>query len=201
MLYQIALFVHISGALLFFIGLGLNWLLLDRLHRAERVEQVREISAPLHVLERLFPVSMVLILAGGLYMAFTTWGFTHAWLDAALIATVPLPILGPNVNGRRLKRIRQMALTQPDGPLSPPLRTQTTHPLLVFWSRLLALVGWWMVFLMTLKPDLFGTLAALGVAVLLGVCAALLAQRALRQQPSVSAPTEASQDVAPAARH
>lgn len=182
MLYHIALFVHISGAVLFFIGLGLEWLGLNRLRQAERVEQVREVSALLHVLERLFPLSVVLLLGGGLYMTITTWGFTLAWLDAALVTLAALPIVGPRVNGRRLTRIRQMALAQPDGPLSASLRAQTTDPVLLFWSRIVALLGWWIVFLMTLKPDLFGTLAALGVAAVLGVFFALLAQRTLRKQ-------------------
>ena len=196
MLYHLALFVHISGAVLFFIGLGLNWLGLNQLRRAERVEQVRELSALLQVLERLFPFSVVLLLGGGLYMTITIWGFTLVWLDAALVTLVALPILGPRVHGRRLTFIRQEALTQPDGLLPTSLRARTTDPVLVFWSRIVALLGWWMVFLMTLKPDLFGTLAALGVAVVLGVLFALLAQRTLRKQPPISAPAAADQEVA-----
>lgn len=200
MLYHIALFVHISGAVLFFIGLGLEWLGLNRLRRAERVEQVREVSALLHVLERLFPLSVVLLLSGGLYMTITTWGFTLAWLDAALVTMVALPILGPRVHGRRLALISQMASAQPDGPLSASLHAQTIDPVLVFWSRLIAFLGWWIIFLMTFKPDLLGTLAALGVAVVLGVLFALLAQRTLRKQPPVSAPLGANQEGTPSAR-
>jgi len=200
MLYHLALFVHISGAVLWFIGLGLEWLGLNRLRQAERVEQVREVSELLHVLQRLFPLSVVLLLGGGLYMTITTWGFTLAWLDAALVTLTALPIVGPRVHGLRLTRIRQMALAQPDGPLSASLRAQTTDPVLVFWSRIVALLGWWMVFLMTLKPDLLGTLAAMGVAVVLGVLFALLAQRTLRKQFPVSAPTGANQEVSQSAR-
>ncbi len=198
--YHIALFVHISGAVLFFIGLGLNWLGVNRLRRTERVEQVREVSALLQVLHRLFPISVVLLMSGGLYMTITTWGFTLAWLDAALVTLAALPIVGPSVNGRRLTLIRQTALADPDGLLSARLRAQTRDPVLVFWSRLAALLGWWMVFLMTLKPDLSGTLAALVVAVVLGVFFTLLAQRALRKHPPVSAPTLANQEVSQSAR-
>jgi hypothetical protein len=198
MLYHIALFVHISGALLFFIGLGLEWLGLNRLRRAQRVEQVRELSALLQVLERLFPLSVVLLLAGGLYMTITTWGFTLAWLDAALVTMLALPILGPRVHGRRLTRIRQTALAEPDGPLSASLRVQMRDPVLVYWSRVVALLGWWIVFLMTLKPDLFGTLAALGMALALGVFLALRVQRALRKQPPASAAAAANQEVSQA---
>ncbi|MGH7866628.1 MAG: hypothetical protein ACREP9_03100, partial [Candidatus Dormibacteraceae bacterium] len=104
------------------------------------------------------------------------------------------------VNGRRLTCIRQTALAEPDGPLSASLRAEMIDPVLVFWSRLAALLGWWMVFLMTLKPDLSGTLAALVVAVVLGVFFALLAQRARRKQLPVSAPTGANQEVSQLAR-
>ena len=199
MLYHIALFVHISGAVLFFIGLGLEWLGLNRLRQAERVEQVREVSALLHVLGRLFPLSVVLLLGGGLYMALTVWGFTFAWLDAALATIVVLPILGPRVHGRRLALISQMASTEPDGPLSASLRARTIDPVLVFWGRLIAFLGWWIVFLMTFKPDLSGTLAALGVALALGVFFALLAQRTLRKQSPIPATTVTNQEVSQSA--
>ncbi len=182
MWYQLALFAHISGAIVLFISLGLEWLGLNRLRQAQRVEQVREVSALLRIMEKLFPISTVLILGGGLYMAITAWGFAHAWIDAALIAVIAMTVLGNVISGRRLAAIGMTAFKEPDGPLPARLREQTTDPVLVLWSRLSALLGWWIVFLMTLKPSLLGTLASLGVALALGVVAAQASQRALRGQ-------------------
>src|SRR5690348_15200884 len=102
MWYQLALFVHITGAIVLFISLGLEWLGLNRVRRAERVEQVREVSTMLRGLEKLFPVSAVLILTGGLYMAITAWGFAHAWIDAALVTVIAMTVLGNLLSGRRL---------------------------------------------------------------------------------------------------
>ncbi len=200
MWYQLALFVHITGALMLFISLGLEWFGLNRLRRAERVEQVREVSALLRVLGKLFPISTMLILGGGLYMAITAWSFTLAWLDAALAGVVALTVLGNAISARRLGIIGQTAFTAPDGPLSPSLRARTTDPVLVFWSRLAVLLGWWIVFLMTLKPALLGTLVSLGVALLLAVCFAQVSQRALRHQPTDPAQTLANREVAQSAK-
>lgn len=200
MWYQLALFVHITGAIMLFISLGLEWLGLNRLRRAERVEQVREVSALLRVLGTLFPISTVLILGGGLYMAITAWSFTLAWLDAALAGVVAMTVLGNVLSARRLATIGQMAFTTPDGPLPPSLRARTTDPVLVFWSRIGVLIGWWIVFLMTLKPALLGTLVALGIAVALGACFAYLSQRALRHQPTFPAQTSVNREVAQSAR-
>jgi len=200
MWYQVALFVHITGALMLFISLGLEWFGLTRLRRAEHVEQVRELSALLRVLGKLIPSSIVLILGGGLYMAITVWGFAFAWLDAALTAVVVMTVLGNVLSSRRLAAIGQMAFTAPDGPLSPDLRARTTDPVLIFWSRIGVLIGWWIVFLMTLKPALLGTLVSLGVALVLGACFAHLSQRALRHQPLDPAQTLVNPEVAQSAR-
>ena len=181
MLYQIALFIHITGALLLFIAVGLEWLGLNRLRRAERVEQVQEVSALLRVLGKLFPFSTPLILVGGLYMAFTVWGFALAWLDAALALVVVMGILGQRVSGPRMAAIGKMAFTQPHGPLPIGLRERITDPVLVFVTRTTALLTWGIVFLMTVKPALLGTLATLGVALVLGLLCARAALQAGRK--------------------
>jgi hypothetical protein len=182
MWYLIALFVHITGAIALFISLGLEWLGINRLRQAERVEQVRETSALLRVLGTLFPVSTVLLLGGGLYMAITVWGFALAWLDAALVGVIAMTVLGNVVSARRLATIGQTAFLEPVGPLSTRLRALTTDPVLAFWSQLSVLLGWWIVFLMTLKPALLGTLVSFVVAVTMAGAIAQASQRALRSR-------------------
>lgn len=181
MWYPLALFVHITGAVLLFVALGLEWLGLNRLRQAQRVEQAREAMALLRILEKLFPVSTVLILGGGLYMAITAWGFALAWLDAALIAVVAMTIGGNVLSAPRLAAIGRTAFTASVGPLSASLRARTMDPKLVVWSRLSAILGWWIVFLMTLKPGLPGTIVSLVVAGVLAGALAQIAQRARRR--------------------
>jgi hypothetical protein len=186
MLYHIALFVHITGALLLFIAVGVEWFGLNRLRRAERVEQVQEVCALLRVLGKLFPLSALLILGGGLYMAITVWGFTLAWVDAALILVVAFSIIGQKVSGPRMAAIGKAAFTLPHGPLPASLRARTTDPVLVFVTRTTTLLGWGIVFLMTVKPDLLGTMATLGVTLVIGLCCAQVALRAGHTLPPVS---------------
>jgi uncharacterized membrane protein SirB2 len=195
MWYQIALFVHITGAIALFISLGLEWLGINRLRKAERVEQVRETSALLRVLGTLFPISTVLLLGGGLYMAITVWGFALAWLDAALVGVIAMTVLGNVVSARRLGTIGQTAFLEPDGPLSTRLRALTTDPVLVFWSQLSILLGWWIVFLMTLKPALPGTLVSFVVAVTMAGAIAQASQRALRTRSADEVQTRDRREV------
>jgi hypothetical protein len=200
MLYQIALFLHITGALLLFIAVGLEWLGLTRLRRAERVEQVQEVGALLRVLGKLFPLSSLLILGGGLYMTITAWGFAHAWLDAALVFVALMSVLGPRVSGPRMAAIGKAAFTLPPGPVPASLRAQISDPVLVLVTRTTALLTWGIVFLMTVKPDLLVTLATLGSTLVLGLLSARGALRAERKPSLEPAEQHTQREMSQSAR-
>ena len=86
--YTILKFLHVVGAIGYFVALG-TWLLtLASLRRAQRVEQVRTLISLVGGLGALFSLSILVILVAGLYMTFTTWGFQTAWIDVALVTLV-----------------------------------------------------------------------------------------------------------------
>ncbi|HYU75805.1 MAG TPA: hypothetical protein VEL31_24290, partial [Ktedonobacteraceae bacterium] len=73
--YTIVLFLHISGAIGYFISIG-TWLFgFSALRRVQRVEQVRALTDLAGRVGPLFGISVLLILVTGLYMAVTAWGF------------------------------------------------------------------------------------------------------------------------------
>jgi hypothetical protein len=73
-IYTVVLFLHVSGAIGYFAGIGI-WLFgLIGLRRAQRVEQVRALTGLIGLTGPLFGISVLLILAAGLYMAITAWG-------------------------------------------------------------------------------------------------------------------------------
>jgi hypothetical protein len=131
-------------------------------------------------------------------MAITVWGFALAWLDAALALVVIMGLLGQRVSGPRMAAIGKLAFTLPHGPLPIGLRERIADPVLVCVTRTTALLTWGIVFLMTVKPALPGTLATLGVALVLGLLSARAALRAEHEpspepaeqfnQPQVSEP-------------
>ena len=75
--YSIALFLHIVGALGFFVALGLEWTSLAYLRCATTIEQVREWMGAPNQMGRVGMIAMVTLLTAGLYMMATVWGAWH----------------------------------------------------------------------------------------------------------------------------
>lgn len=165
--YTIGLFVHVVGAIGLFVAMGLEVVSLRRLRRAATVEQAREWSDLTNRLHPIFGVSTVLILAAGLYLTLTQWGWGKGWIELSLMTTLVLAVMGPVVNGRRGTVIHR-ALQAGSGPLTEALRRQIRDN--VLWTSVLTMAGLALgiVFLMTVKPGFPGAFAALVVFGALG---------------------------------
>jgi hypothetical protein len=173
-LYSIALFLHIVGALGLFVALGLEWASLSYLRRAATVEQAREWLKLFTSLRRLYPLAWLAILLPGFYMAATVWGGV-AWITLALAAVILIAVLGAALTGRRMAPILQRmgtigrSMTAESGPSASTLRQRLDDPLLWASLRIRTAIALGIVFLMTVKPELPGSLLTLGVAGLLGL--------------------------------
>ena len=165
------LFLHIVGALGLFVALGLEWASLSYLRRAATVEQAREWLSMFNAQRRIYPLSWLAILIPGFYMAAAAWRGV-AWITIALAAVVLLVVLGVALTGRRLAPIGQSVAAE-SGSISSTLRQRLDDPLLwaSLWIRTGIALG--IVFLMTIKPDLFGALITMGVAVVLSMAFSL----------------------------
>jgi len=169
--YSIALFLHIVGALGFFVALGVEWLSLRYARHATTAEQVRErISIP-NSAHRVAIPSMLMILITGFYMMATVWGHV-AWIIVALGALVLLVVLGVGLSGPRMAAIGR-ALTAENGPVSPSLLDLLHHPLLWIALQTRVAIALGIVFLMAVKPDLSGSLLTIVIAAILGLASAL----------------------------
>jgi hypothetical protein len=177
-LYTIALFLHIVGALGLFVALGLEWASLLFLRRAATVEQARERLQLFTSLRRLYPLSWLAILIPGFYMAATAWRAT-AWVPTALAAVVLLVVLGAALTGRRMAPIRQrlgtigQSVAAESGPISTTLHQRLDDPILWASLRIRTAIALGIIFLMTVKPDLLGSLLTIGVAGVLGLAFSL----------------------------
>ena len=170
-LYSIALFLHIVGALGFFVVLGLEWVSLLYLRRAATIDQVREWIGVLGLMRWIGPASMGLILLAGIYMAMTAWG-RAPWIGIGLAAMILIAIIGGALTGPRMAAIRR-ALTSESGSLSFAFRQRLHDPLLWLSNQVRVAIALGIVFIMTVKPDLTGTLLTIGVAAILGLASAL----------------------------
>ncbi len=174
--YAIALFLHIVGALGLFVALGLEWTSLLLLRRATTTEQVRERLRIASGVRGVTGASLATLLVSGIYLTATVWGGV-AWIAVALGAMVLIAMLGAALSGRRLAAIGRAV---EHGSLAP-----VPDPLLWVSMQTRVAVALGIVFLMTFKPDLNGSLLTIAVAAVLGLIAALPAMVAGRsKQPT-----------------
>jgi Predicted integral membrane protein (DUF2269) len=179
--YNVVLFLHVSGAIGYFVAMGI-WLFgLANLRRAQRVEQVRVLSNLVGRLGPLFGISVLLILVTGLYMAATSWGFQTPWIDVALISLILIAPLGTAAIEPRRRAIERLAREAPDsGPLPEALQRQTHDPLLTTAVQTVTALLLGIVFLMTNKPSLVDSLLVMASVLALGLASGLLTSRTTR---------------------
>jgi Predicted integral membrane protein (DUF2269) len=179
-IYTIVLFVHVSGAIGYFVSIG-TWLFgLVSLRRAQRVEQVRALVHLVGLTGPLFGISVLLILAAGLYMAFTAWSLQTGWIAVALVSLILMAPLGIALIEPRRRALERLAREAPDGLLPEPVEQRTHDPVLLTALQTLAALLLGIVFLMTTKLALTGSLIVIAVALALGLASGLLVFRMTR---------------------
>jgi hypothetical protein len=172
--YDIFLFFHISGAIGYFLSSGV-WLLgLSILQRAQRVEQVRTIASLTAQAGPVSGISLLLLLVTGLYMVTSAWTFTTGWIDVALISLALIAPYGAALIEPRRRAINRLAQETPDGPIPETLERLIHNSVLRTAVQTLPLLLLGIVFLMTTKPSLIGSLIVMAVALALGLVSSLL---------------------------
>ena len=192
-LYKIALFVHVIGALLLFITLTVEGIGLRSLRRAKTAGQVRDASGIAGLARMVGPFSALAILIPGLYMTASTWGWV-AWIVVGLAGWMLIAALGI-ASGVRLSLVARAASER--GPVGPErdARSPLRDPLFVASWLVRVALALGIVFLMTYKPSLAGALLALGAAAAIGVGAsAFVVGRSGAQNATPLIPAGGSRD-------
>jgi hypothetical protein len=176
-LYSIALFLHIVAALGFFAGLGVEWTTVIQLRRATTAEQVGEYMNLSGSLQRVGMISMLTLVAAGIYMMAIAWGWI-AWLIISFAAIILMMVLMRVISIPRMRGI-QKAVSTEKGALSLELQEQLRQPMLWVGIQSRVIMGLGIVFLMTVKPDLGGSLITVGITIIISLVLAVptLSQR------------------------
>lgn len=177
--YSIALFLHIVSALGFFVTLGLEWTSLRHLRGATTTEQVREWMRVPAEMGRMGMISMLSLLAAGFYMMAIAWGAV-AWIMVTL-GTIVVMILAMVLTRRRMAAIGRTVSTE-RGPVSPALSQLLHDTMLTISIQTRVAIALGIVFLMTVKPGLAGSLVTMAIAIVLGIASALPMPRRARVQ-------------------
>jgi hypothetical protein len=168
-LYNLFLFLHVTGAVTYYAGVAVLLLGLGALRRARQVEQARALSGLMQRAEPLAVIGGLLILGAGSYMTATAWGWSTGWILVTLVTLIGLGALAVGVIEPRRKAIRGLAKDSPDGPLPEPLKAQIHDPILGTALHVLAAVVVGIIFLMTVKPELVTSILVIGAALALGL--------------------------------
>lgn len=178
--FSVEVFLHVMGAILVFVAYGSLLLTVAAMRRATRSEQLRSITSTLLASrrigrERISAIDVVAI-AGVLMIALTgldmalSLQLTRApWIDVAIGSFLFLAPIGPLVINPRLHRISDASELEPNGPISIALHIRMRDPILTIalGGSLGILVG--VIFLMTTKPELGTSIAAVACAVVAGM--------------------------------
>lgn len=191
-LYTLALFAHLLGVLGLFIGMGLQWTITRRLRRARTIAQTREWSSLIEGVGKLGPASGALLLVAGIYMTVTAWSMTTPWIVVSLAAMLFMMALGMGVTTRRLMAVQRAAATAEASAeaIPPGLQRQIDDPLLWLSTQLAGSTALGVVFLMTTKPGLGGSLLVVGVALVLGALVGVVSVKLWRSPRAATIPME-----------
>lgn len=173
-LYSATLLLHIVGMIGLFIALSLEVAVVFRLRVVKTTTQVHEWLALSRVIDVVLPVSAVFILISGLILTFSVWGWGHAWIELSLGLLVLLGILGPVINGPRMKAIHVAAQAAPVGEISPALRQAIFNPVLRVYIPIPVLVALGAVIMMVLKLDWLGSGMVIAGVLILGLISAFV---------------------------
>ncbi|HEX9413734.1 MAG TPA: hypothetical protein VF916_09550 [Ktedonobacterales bacterium] len=188
--YTLALFAHIVGVLTLFITMAMQWLITLRLRRAGSIAQAREWSGLVKGINRLAPVTGVLILGAGVYMTAIAWSMLTTWVDVSIAAMVIMMIFGMDVVGRRLNAIQRAAAEASTDAIPLALQARIDDPALWVSMQMAVTVALSIVFMMTNKPNLTISMVAVLVSLVLGAVIGTMSLRLRRVTKAVALPVK-----------
>lgn len=143
--YRIVVYLHVIGAMGWFLTMGLEAASLALLARAEGLAATRAALLPLRGNRVLGPITALLVLVPGVYMAETAWTAHPPWVGLGYLTFMLVFLLGAVITGRATVRFERAVR---EGKLPPAPLTALRYSL---FARLGLLVG--VTFAMVVKPD------------------------------------------------
>ena len=183
-MYDVALFLHLVGVVLLVGSVSTTLVATLRVQRAVSVAEVVTLTAVTKKVDVVIGPGLLLILGSALYMLSEHGGdgripWTAGWVVVAFGVFIVMTVLGPTIEAGHAKRVLRLATELPDGPVPPALDAARRAPIgtyVAFFGTAEIIAT---LFLMAVKPDLFGSLVACGIAGLLSVVLSVARLRSL----------------------
>jgi hypothetical protein len=183
-IYSAVLFIHVVSAIGLFIALAAEGAIFFRIRTAQSLAEARFFIRAFQRLRIIAIPSFLGILVGGLYLA-SKWGGGTFWIPFALGATLLIMLIGGLVTGRRIARLGKVLSSTEKDVSNEALSAMTKDTALLLSYGLRAGLGLGIVFLMTAKPDLLGSLGVLAAGCGAGLLGAARMRRASNRNGTV----------------
>jgi len=170
-LYNLALFLHVVGALGIAAAYATDSIGLAGLRRSTTADEARTWLLTRRWVLITGPASILLVLVSGIYMMATQWGAVP-WLIIAIGSLVAIAVAGGVLTGIPLGKLTP-EIDHADGLLSPPVRRALRGRALMLSITIRIGITTGIVFLMVVKPDWLGSIATIGIATVCAIAAGL----------------------------
>jgi hypothetical protein len=176
-IYSTVLFIHVVSAIGLFIALAAEGAIVFRIRSAQSAEEARFFIRVFQRLRIVAIPSFLGVLVGGMFLA-SKWGGGTYWIPLAMGATLLIMLIGGFVTGIRIARLEKvLSSDETDVSIEAISAKAKSNALLISYGLRMGL-GTGIVFLMTAKPDLLGSLGALAAGCGAGLLGAAWMRRA-----------------------
>jgi hypothetical protein len=162
--YDLVLFVHLCALLAAIASGAIAHLSEARLRAAVTLPEIRSPFSVLTRVEKMFPIALALLVATGGYLVHRRWTWDSGWVEASLGAVAALLLNGALVVKSRTRAIRRELRTTSGNRATAALLELSRHHIAGIASWLNTGLALGIVFVMTNKPSLEASVAALLVA-------------------------------------
>ncbi len=190
------LFLHIFGVIGVFVGYGTLLLATTALGRARKIEEVRVIAEALtagrrigfeqiSVIDMIVVVAVLVVGVTGLDMARYTGDWHSGWVPVAIVSLLLLAPVGPVIINPRMQAIARAAAGDSIGEMPRSVRSRVEDQVLSVALKISFAILIGITFLMTLKPSLLWSVAAMMTAMAGGAAwaaARMVANRLVRHR-------------------
>ena len=167
MSYKIALFLHVSGALLLAGVMAIEWIDVIQIRKADIVEKIQDSVLNYANMNKIGGPAMILIIITGFYMAAKAWrGPESIWMVFGFIGLLLLGAIGGMMTGRKISKVRKMIKKEKS--ISKEAGILQNDRSIWVSIRLRTAIFLGIIFLMTVQPGLLASILTLVISIILG---------------------------------
>lgn len=146
-------------------AMAIEWLHVINFRKAETVENVLKSVSNYSKMNIIGSIALVLVLIPGVYMMVVAWT-TAMWASIGFIGLLLMGAFSGMITSRKIKQIKKML--PGESTVGPKLKSSLTDNALLFSVKIRTTLLVGIIFLMTVKPDLIGSIITIVVSFALG---------------------------------